>query len=219
VNLSLVDVTGRSLNRTRVRTVDANLFESRSAFAPSLRIGRRRLCREDFPVLARITALRRPSQSYPPPLGKGQLWRLISQLSLTTCPLTEDGVRALQEILRVHNFTDSSYLENQIAGITSLSSQSSFCADSAPVMAVSGSRHRVRNRIGRERSLWGRASILAGPIVLERFLGAIPDQNSFCQLAAQPIFAKGDAVRMGIRERKQRADLRFERSRERLLES
>ena len=37
---------------------------------------------EEFPAIRQITALRRPSPSYDPPRAKGQLWRLVSQLSL-----------------------------------------------------------------------------------------------------------------------------------------
>ena len=81
---------------------------------------------EEFPAVKLITSLRRPSQSYDPPSGKGQLWRLASQLSLNYLSLSEEGVSALQEILRLHNFTGSSYLENQIGGITSLSTQRHF---------------------------------------------------------------------------------------------
>ena len=138
---------------------------------------------EDFPVLARITALRRPSQSYPPPLGKGQLWRLISQLSLNYLSLTEDGVRALQEILRVHNFTDSSYLENQIAGITTLSSHRHFALMRSSYGSTPARGTRVEIEFDERQFVGGGVYLLAN--VLERFLGCYTSINSFCQLAAR----------------------------------
>ena len=40
-----------------------------------------------------VVALHRPTPSLDPPNGKGQLWRLISQLSLNYLSLTEEGPR------------------------------------------------------------------------------------------------------------------------------
>ena len=57
-----------------------------------------------------ITVLRRPTPSSDPPISRGQIWRLISLLSLNYLSLTEDGKTAFQEILRLHNFTDSAHL-------------------------------------------------------------------------------------------------------------
>ena len=96
---------------------------------------------EEFPVVKQITALRRPSPTYDPPTAKGQLWRLVSQLSLNYLSLTEEGVTSLQEILRLHNFTDSSYLENQIGGILAMIFKASLCHHAIHLWQCAGARH------------------------------------------------------------------------------
>ena len=46
------------------------------------------------------------------------MWRLVSQLSLNYLSLVENGREALQEILRLYNFTGSAYSDKQIEGMT-----------------------------------------------------------------------------------------------------
>jgi len=138
---------------------------------------------EEFPAVKLITALRRPSQSYDPPSGKGQLWRMISQLSLNYLSLTEDGVGALQEILRLHNFTDSSYLENQIAGITSLTTQRHFALMASGYGSIPARGTRVEVEFDERQFVGGGVYLFAQ--ILERFLGCYTTINSFCQLAAR----------------------------------
>src|SRR6185436_10402490 len=57
--------------------------------------------------LKRIIALIKPSDTVRPPMAKDSLWRLISQLSLNYLSLVDGGRDALQEILRLYNFTGS----------------------------------------------------------------------------------------------------------------
>ena len=53
-------------------------------------------------------------------MGRGSCGGLISHLSLNYLSLSEDGRGALQEILRLHNFTELNYLENQIGALSAL---------------------------------------------------------------------------------------------------
>jgi type VI secretion system protein ImpG len=137
---------------------------------------------EAAPAATVIRALRRPTPSYDPPSGRGQLWRLISQLSLNYLSLQEDGLGALQEILRLHNFTDSSFLENQIGGISRLTAK--------PHVALTRSHFGITPARGTqveiefdERQFVGGGLFLFAQ-VLERFLGCYTSMNSFCQLVA-----------------------------------
>ncbi len=66
--------------------------------------------------MKRILCLRAPSPTLRPPLGKGQLWRLISHLSLNYLSLV-DGKDALQEILRLYNFSGVLQAERQISAM------------------------------------------------------------------------------------------------------
>ncbi len=138
---------------------------------------------DDYPALRQITALRRPTPTYHPPDAKGQLWRLVSQLSLNYLSLTEEGVASLQEILRLHNFTDSSYLENQISGLTSLSSRPHFAIMESIYGNLPARGTRVEIELDERQFVGGGAYLFAN--VLDRFLGCYTSINSFCQLAAR----------------------------------
>jgi type VI secretion system protein ImpG len=138
---------------------------------------------EEFPVVKQITALRRPSPSYDPPTAKGQLWRLVSQLSLNYLSLIEEGLTSLQEILRLHNFTDSSYLENQIGGITGLASRPHFAIMQSIYGNVPARGMRVELEFDERQFVGGGVYLFAN--VLDRFLGSYTSINSFCQLAAR----------------------------------
>jgi len=138
---------------------------------------------EDFPAVQKIVALRRPTPSYDPPDEKGQLWRLVSQLSLNYLSLAEEGVTALQEILRLHNFTDSSYLENQIGGITALSSRPHFAIMQSGFGNIPARGTRLEVDFDERQFVGGGVYLFAN--VLDRFLGSYTSINSFCQLAAR----------------------------------
>jgi type VI secretion system protein ImpG len=138
---------------------------------------------EDYPAIRQISALRRPSPSYDPPRVKGQLWRLVSQLSLNYLSLTEEGCIALQEILRLHNFTDSSYLENQIGGISKIGSRPHFAIMNSVYGNIPARGTRVEVEFDERQFVGGGVYLFAN--VLDRFLGCYTSINSFCQLAAR----------------------------------
>jgi type VI secretion system protein ImpG len=137
---------------------------------------------EDVPAASVIRALRRPTQSYDPPTGRGQLWRLISQLSLNYLSLEEDGRGALQEILRLHNFTDSSSLENQIAGISRLTARPHVALTRSHFGITPARGTQVEVEFDERQFVGGGLFLFAN--VLERFLGCYTSMNSFCQLVA-----------------------------------
>ncbi len=143
---------------------------------------------EDYPSIRQITALRRPSPSYDPPRAKGQLWRLVSQLSLNYLSLVEEGVSAFREILRLHNFTDSSYLENQIGGITRIDSIPHFAIMKSVYGDLPARGTRVEIEFDERQFVGGSAYLFAN--VLDRFLGCYTSINSFCQLAARTVQRK-----------------------------
>jgi len=143
----------------------------------------------NFAGVQRIRALHRPTPSIDPPQGKGQLWRLVSQLSLNYLSLGEEGLTALQEILRIHNFSQSSQLECQIAGLTGMRSKRHFAVmrtdyGNAPARGV-----RVELELDERQFASGGAYLFAA--VLERFLGQYVSMNSFCQLQAETNLRKG----------------------------
>ena len=138
---------------------------------------------EEYPAIKQITALRRPTPSYDPPRVKSQLWRLVSQLSLNYLSISEEGVASLQEILRLHNFTDSSYLENQIGGIVRMSSSPHFAIMQSVYGNLPARGMRVEMELDERQFVGGGVYLFAN--VLDRFLGCYTSINSFCQLAAR----------------------------------
>jgi type VI secretion system protein ImpG len=136
---------------------------------------------EGFSAIKKIVALRKPTRSIPPPVGRGLLWRLISHLSLNYLSLVNDGKEALQEILKLYNFSDSTYLEKQILGIESVESTPHF----ARILSDTGISFvrgvRVQIEFDEEQFVGGGVYLFAS--VLERFLGLYTAMNSFSQLA------------------------------------
>ena len=136
---------------------------------------------EGFGAVSRIRALHRPTASVDPPRGKGQAWRLISQLSLNYLSLSEGGLRALQEILRVHNFSEAAHLENQIASITALGTRPHFALMETHLGSIPARGTRVQLELDERQFAAGGAYLFSA--VLNRFLASYASLNSFCQLA------------------------------------
>jgi type VI secretion system protein ImpG len=137
----------------------------------------------NFAGVQKIRALHRPTSSLDPPAGKGQLWRLISQLSLNYLSLGEGGLTALQEILRIHNFSQSSQTESQIAGLAAMRSKRHFAIMRADYGNTPARGTRVEVELDERQFANGGAYLFAS--VLERFLGSYVSMNSFCQLKVE----------------------------------
>jgi type VI secretion system protein ImpG len=130
-----------------------------------------------------IVALRKPTPSLRPPTGRSSLWRLISHLSLNYLSLVSEGKEALQEILKLYNFTDSAFSMKQIEGILSLKSSPSF----ARILSESGITFargaHVEMHLDEENFVGGGVYLFAS--VLEHFLGLYVTINSFSQLSVR----------------------------------
>jgi type VI secretion system protein ImpG len=133
--------------------------------------------------IRRITALVKPTAVVQPPLGRAQLWRLISQLSLNYLSIAEGGTEALREILRLHNFGDSAVGEKQIQGITDVRSEPAYSRVAAEHGLTFARGRRVEIELDEEQFTGGGVYLLAA--VLERFLGLYASINSFSVLGAR----------------------------------
>ncbi len=136
-----------------------------------------------FAAAKTITLLRRPTPSFDPPSGKGQIWRLISLLSLNYLSLTEEGRTALQEILRLHNFTDSSHLENHVGSILDVKSSPCFALVESDYGLVPARGTQVVMEFDEQQFAGGGVYLFAA--VLDRFLAGYASMNSFSQLTAR----------------------------------
>jgi type VI secretion system protein ImpG len=132
--------------------------------------------------LRSITALVKPTPVVQPALGKPQLWRLISQLSLHYLSLVDEGTDALQEILRLHNTGDSAAGEKHIQGIMGVASSASHARVVGEHGLAFARGRRVELELDEEQFAGGGAYLFAS--VLERFLGLYASLNSFSALTA-----------------------------------
>ncbi len=127
-----------------------------------------------------VTALLRPTPSIKPPGADGQLWRLVSLLSLNYLSLSETGLPALQEILRLHNFAESEVPQQQIGAIRALRTSPHF-AMVASDYGISPARGTAVEIDLDEGQFTGGGAFLFGA-VLDRFLAGYASMNSFTQL-------------------------------------
>jgi type VI secretion system protein ImpG len=133
-----------------------------------------------YAVAKQVTALKKPTQSYSPPNGAGQLWRLISHLSLNYLSLCEQGKEALQEILRLHHFAGEASLENQIGALTSLKTMPHFAMVTSAYGLSPARGTAVEIGLDELQFTGGSAYLFAA--VLDRFLAGYASMNSFVQL-------------------------------------
>jgi type VI secretion system protein ImpG len=184
VYLSLVDLSSRPVrpdtDTLTVRTICSNRdLPGRLAFGNENGDFE---CEGALPA-KRIIALIKPTDALRPPLGGDTLWRLISQLSLNYLSLVSEGRDALQEMLRLYNFTGSTYSERQIAGIVELKSRRHFARVVSDGVMSFARGTQVEIEFDEEQFVGGGVYLFAA--VLEQFLGLYTSMNSFSQLAVR----------------------------------
>lgn len=134
--------------------------------------------------LTGIHCLTAPTKTLRPPLGRGNVWRLISQLSLGHLSLSDPdhGLDALQETLRVYDFSRAAENRAMIESIRSVASERKT------MRIVSGGRAGVA--LGNELTIhFDESRIPDGGLflfasVLERYLALHTTINSFTRLVA-----------------------------------
>lgn len=133
--------------------------------------------------IKRIVSLRKPTPPVRPPTGRSTQWRLISHLSLNYLSLVSDGREALQEILKLYNFTDSAHTSNTIEGIIGLNSAPRFARVASEEGIAFARGTRVEIELDEERFVGGGVYLFAS--VIEYFLALYASLNSFSQLVAK----------------------------------
>lgn len=138
---------------------------------------------EGAALLSRVRCLTKPTETIRPPQRRSAQWRLISHLNLNYLSLvnSDNGKpEALQEILHLYNFNDSSVTRKQILGITGI--------ESRKVVRQIGGRVGTGFVRGLETTLTFDEEQFVGSglflfaCVLDRFLGLYASLNSFNQL-------------------------------------
>ncbi|MFK7820574.1 MAG: type VI secretion system baseplate subunit TssF [Planctomycetaceae bacterium] len=137
----------------------------------------------DFPdgrgPISTIRCLTAPTQTRRPPLGRRNLWRVVSQLSLNHLSISgPDALPALKEMLQLYDVRDSADSRDMIEGIVRVSSRRA-------VQRVGGAFARgteITIVMDDEKYTGSSAYLLAS--LLNQFLGMYSSINSFTRLVA-----------------------------------
>ena len=135
------------------------------------------------PSIGRIVTLTKPTAMVQPPLGKPQLWRLISQLSLNYLSLAGGDPSPLRELLRLYNFNRSAAADQEIDSIVSVDSRPEYSRVESEYGLGFARGRRVEIEFEEERFAGGGVYLFAS--VIERFLGLYATLNSFTVLSAR----------------------------------
>jgi type VI secretion system protein ImpG len=149
--------------------------------------------------LARISCPRSPTTPLRPPLRRGAHWRAMSHLTLNHLSLAggAEGRDALQEILRLYDFSDAdanpqlaAITRHLIEGIVSVSSRRVMGRTGAA--AASGFARGVEVTVELDEQKYVGSGAFLFASVLERFLALYVSINSFSQLVARTSLAERD---------------------------
>jgi len=138
-----------------------------------------------------------PSQQHDPPMFGGELWKLVSHLSLHQLSLSgPDADNVLRELLRLYAPPRDAFAQRQIAGVNGL------CAKplirplrSAPGCAARGTRLTLT--LDEDAFTGGSAFLFAE--VLDVFFGLYAGINTFTQLVLKTCNRKGTWHRWPLR--------------------
>ncbi len=151
---------------------------------------------EGAALLSKVHCLTKPTETIRPPQRRSVQWRLISHLNLNYLSLVNDekgSPEALQEILNLYNFKDTSATRNQILGIKSVESKTVVRRIGQRVGA--GFVRGLETTITFDEEQFVGSGLYLFASVLERFLGVYASLNSFNQLVIQTEQREGEIKR------------------------
>jgi type VI secretion system protein ImpG len=187
--LSFIDLTGRVV-RPEADAFDAKVTCFNGDLPNRLPIGAGAAQTNDFDLpgegpFRRISALIAPSATVSPPLGKSQLWRLISLLSLNYVSITEGGPEPLRAMLRLHDMGDSPNWSggDHINGLLEIRSAPHYTRIVREDGAGFARGRRIELDFDEDR--FEGAGVYLFASVLEQFLGSYVSLNSFSVVAAR----------------------------------
>ena len=148
--------------------------------------------------LTRIHCLRRPTPTLRPPPRRGAAWRLVSHLSLNHLSLTDprEGLEALQDILRLYDFSDPDAGQQQFAALTRQLVDGIVALQTRRVIGRTGDPARgfcrgIEVTLEFDEEKYAGTGVFLFASVLERFLSLYVSVNSFSQLVGKVKQADG----------------------------
>lgn len=134
-------------------------------------------------ALLRARCLRKPTTALRPPHRGGVQWRLISHLSLNHLSIVDKGSEALQEILRLYDFSEDPAIRKQIAGITGVLSGPCVSRVTSETGVAFCRGTDVTIEFDEDQFVGTGVFLLSS--VLQRFLGLYSALNSFSRVTAK----------------------------------
>ena len=138
---------------------------------------------EGTALLSRVRCITKPTETLRPQMRRALQWRLISHLNLNYLSLvgSDDGTpEALQEILHLYNFNDSSVTRKQILGITKIETKKTVKKVGGHIGA--GFVRGLETTLTFDEEQFVGSGLFLFACVLERFLGLYSSINSFNQM-------------------------------------
>ena len=131
-------------------------------------------------IAREIRMLRKPTSAHSFERGKGNLWRLISHLSLNHLSLSGRGVDALKEMLRLYDLPQDAANRRQVDGLVSIEFLPATAWLQGEPFATFVRGTEVRLVVDEDNFVGTGLSLFAA--VLDRFFGLYVHINSFTQL-------------------------------------
>lgn len=141
---------------------------------------------EGTALLSRVRCLTKPTETIRPQQRRSLQWRLISHLNLNYLSIvgSENGTpEALQEILQLYNFDDSSVKRKQILGITGIETKKVVKQIGGHIGA--GFVRGLETTLTFDEEQFVGSGMYLFACVLERFLALYTSINSFNQVVLQ----------------------------------
>ncbi|MEO6588044.1 MAG: type VI secretion system baseplate subunit TssF [Pyrinomonadaceae bacterium] len=137
---------------------------------------------EGAALLSKVKCLTKPTETIRPPKRRALQWRLISHLNLNYLSITESEKgtpQALQEILELYNFNDSTVTRRQILGITGIESRKVVRRIGEHIGA--GFVRGLETTLVFDEEQYVGSGMFLFASILERFLALYTSLNSFNQ--------------------------------------
>ena len=131
-------------------------------------------------VIKRAPPLRKPTPTLRPPSKRGLQWRLISHLSLNQLSLVSQGKEALQELLGLYNYTDSSAVTRQILGIVDIEARAMTAR--LPGKEFTSFARGIEIRLTFDENYYVGSNLYLFACILERFFAHFCAPNSFVKV-------------------------------------
>lgn len=184
VELALVDLDFRAV-RSDTEVLSLELTCTNRDLPESIPFGGSTSAHEGFSVpnhsvVKRAIPLRKPTPSLRPPTKRGLQWRLISHLSLNQLSLVSQGKDALQEVLGLYNYTDSSAVSRQIQGIVSITAKTTTAR--LPGREFATFARGIEIHMTFDETYYVGSNLFLFASILERFFAHFCAPNSFVKV-------------------------------------